>query len=94
MSERIDHEARALEWIRAVDGQKARTTQACAQLAVASATLALVEQQRIANLVEMAQSPLFNAYGGSNPALDLLMEKSGSIRPEAAAALGIKEEHR
>jgi hypothetical protein len=91
MSEHIDHAAEAREWIAAAT--KVPGAIGGAVLAVAEATLALVEQQRIRNLVEMAQSPLFHAYDGSNPALDTLMEKSGGVAPDIARALRIGDDH-
>lgn len=79
MSERIDHAAEVMSSTGPEDEL----------YALRHAVLALVEQQQIANPVAMAQSPLFNAVDGSNPALDALMEKTGGIAPDIAAALGI-----
>ena len=52
MSERIDHAAEAREWIDAAARHPGATSTAI--LAQAEATLALVEQQRIANLIALA----------------------------------------
>ena len=53
MSERIDHAAEAREWIDAAARHPGATSTAI--LAQAEATLALVEQQRIANLIALSQ---------------------------------------
>ena len=53
MSERIDHAAEAREWIDAAARHPGATSTAI--LAQAEATLALVEQQRIANLIALGQ---------------------------------------
>jgi uncharacterized ParB-like nuclease family protein len=86
---RIDHAASAQAFLRSADGQTPDGATAYATCAQAEAVLALVEQQQIASLIEMAQSPLFNAFDGSNPALDALMEKTCGVAPDIAAALGI-----
>ena len=53
MSEWIDHEAEARDWIDAATKYPGATGSAV--LAVAEATLALVEQARISNLVSLAK---------------------------------------
>ncbi|MDN5964261.1 MAG: hypothetical protein L0K47_13480 [Acidipropionibacterium jensenii] len=98
MSERIDHAAEAREWIDAATRYPGAIGGAV--LGVAEATLALVEQQRIANLIALA---------GINPrddeGLDMLRAEASNmlaqwvptspddehpeIRPDIAAALGI-----
>lgn len=61
MTERIDHAAEArkhIEWAheqQAVDGEFTESVHHNATLAVAEATLALVEQQRIGNLIAASQ---------------------------------------
>jgi hypothetical protein len=88
MSDHLNHAEEANRVITTMLGGDTLTeAYAYAQI---HATLALVEQQQIANLVEMAQSPLFHAFDGSNPALDALMEKTGGVAPDIAAALGIE----
>ena len=53
MSERIDHAAEAREWIDAAARHPGAISTAI--LAQAEATLALVEQQRISNLIALGQ---------------------------------------
>lgn len=53
MSEHIDHAAEAREWIDAATRYPGAVGSAV--LGVAEATLALVEQQRIANLIALSQ---------------------------------------
>lgn len=56
MSARIDHAAKAVEWLTPAEGVGLswEETAALAALAQVHATLALVEQQRIANLITVA----------------------------------------
>ena len=107
MTERIDHAAEAREWIRDApmeyqqnNGQRA---QLCAALAQAEATLALVEQQRIQNLIALSQAGDGNGWQVAEPLDALFAYRSPDpedgfgglhVRPEIAAALGInpKEE--
>ena len=108
MTERIDHADEAIQGImvasqrvseefRTVTGEHKADILAEAQV---HATLALVEQQRIANLIALTKFA-FEQYGnyaptGANlPALFLPPEtEQGNVRlnPDIAAALGIKQE--
>ena len=74
MADRIDHAAEArkhIEWAHEQQGEKGRfdeTVQHNATLAVAEATLALVEQQRIANLIAViANAARMVADGTGSP---------------------------
>ena len=75
MSEWIDHEAEAQDWIAdapaelANAGLNAGTAERallCAQLAQAHATLALVEQQRIANLIALGRLQIASGLDGAS----------------------------
>lgn len=91
MSKRTDHAAEARQAIiEAGDGRNPVT--AAGSNAVAHATLALVEQQRIANLIALV------ALRGNSaiPVAETLIESDvdGSFvryRPDIAAALGLAE---
>ena len=88
MSDRIDHAAMAREYIAAAFGEvTADPASVVALLAQAEATLALVEQQRIANLIALAPDNL--ALLGRLARAEL-QSKTGDIRPHIAAALGIE----
>lgn len=81
MTERIDHAAEAqkhIDWAHEQQGQEGQfdeTVQHNATLAVAEATLALVEQQRIANLI---------AIWGLPDALKRMMITSSGVDPREA----------
>lgn len=100
MSDRTDHAAEArglLRWLEKWQGEEGSTDAtniACALMAQAHATAALVEQQRIANLIALG-------YGHTSPSGDVmgearraLVERTGAdrhqLRPDVAAALGIE----
>lgn len=95
MSDRIDHAAVAREYIAsAIAAVTAAPAGTGALLAQAHATLALVEQQRIANLIALG-------YGHTSPSGDVvgearraLVERRSAdhhqLRSEVAAALGIE----
>ena len=95
MSNRIDHAAVAREYIAsAIAAVTAAPAGTGALLAQAHATLALVEQQRIANLIALG-------YGHTSPSGDVvgearraLVERRSAdhhqLRSEVAAALGIE----
>lgn len=103
MSNRTDHaaEARGLfRWLEEWQGEEGSTDAtniACALMAQAHATAALVEQQRIANLIALG-------YGHASPSGDVVGEARRALverrpgttdgrhqlRPDAAAALGIE----
>ena len=100
MSERIDHAAEAREWIDAAAGcPGAVSTEILAQ---AEATLALVEQQRIANLIALGHLQIasgLNGIGdvvGDGSAFRSLYPEGPNtpLAPAIAAALGIKEGER
>ncbi len=95
MTERIDHAAEARKILELVTGlpklDEARV----------HATLALVEQQRIANLIALSQAEDGNGWQAEQPLAALFayrreagaMEDEGlHIRPEIAVALGIGQE--
>lgn len=98
MSEHIDHAAEAREWIAAATRYPGAVGSAV--LGVAEATLALVEQQRIANLIALA-----GVDSRDDEGLDMLRAEASDrlaqwvptwpddehpeIRPDVAAALGI-----
>lgn len=99
---RIDHAAEAAEWIadaphalHGTSGEQQSTDRAvvCALLAQAHATLALAEQQRIANLVALAQGS-DGAFSVVTRDLAYLSIASGgpdgAPHPDIAAALGIE----
>lgn len=95
MSNRIDHAAVARKYIVAAPSEvTADPAGTGALLAQAHATLALVEQQRIANLIALG-------YGHTSPSGDVvgearraLVERRSAdhhqLRSEVAAALGIE----
>lgn len=95
MSDRTDHAAVAREYIAsAIAAVTAAPAGTGALLAQAHATLALVEQQRIANLIALG-------YGHTSPSWDVvgearraLVERRSAdhhqLRSEVAAALGIE----
>jgi len=62
MSERIDHEAEAREWIDAAARHPGAVSTAI--LAQAEATLALVEQQRIANAIALGRLQIASGLDG------------------------------
>lgn len=113
MSERIDHgqEARKhIGWAHDWQGREGDTeatgiataliAQAEATLHQADATLALVEQQRLANLIAIATQPIASPTGTPVTAAQkaLCNMKHGDteswfeFRPEIATALGIGQE--
>lgn len=90
LTERIDHAEAAREALRgAGDGRNFATD--ASNAAVAHAVLALVEQQRIQNIIALSQSV---AGDGSRPLRHLAVipvtEHDVGPRPEIAAALGIQ----
>ena len=92
MSERIDHAAEAREWIDAAARHPGATSTAI--LAQAEATLALVEQQRIANLIALVAA---DPDGLGQSAYSALAAMSPDRRrtildPDIAAALGIGDD--
>lgn len=106
MTERIDHAAEArihIDWAhehQEREGITERTVTDTALLAQAEATLALVEQQRIANLIALSQALDGNGWQAAEP-LDAIFAYRNAephdefaglhLRPEIAAALGIEE---
>ena len=91
MSDRIDHAAEALRVISTLPGGDL-LIEAYAYAQV-HATLALVEQQRIANLIALMDSPR-TATSVARVAERALAEGepvvNRTLRPEIAAALGIE----
>ena len=106
MPKRIDHAGGAMTHIeyaherRGEAGDMEETRLEAAFIAQAEAMLALVEQQRIANLIALAefaheQYGTYAPTGANLPALFLPPETDqGNMRlhPDIAAALGIKQE--
>ena len=103
MSERIDHAAEAREWIDAAARHPGAISTAI--LAQAEATLALVEQQRIANLIALADANHMSenydhTVEASREAAHALIsfaqrdpdDEFPGIHPDIAAALGIEED--
>lgn len=102
MTERIDHAAEArmhIDWAhehQEHEGITERTVTDTALLAQAEATLALVEQQRIQNLIAL-QTPykLPNSAEVSTSVYDIEMNDGlltrCTLKPHIAAALGIEE---
>lgn len=89
-AERIDHVQRALntqtEAVAAFNRGEIDTANYMAVLAQSSATLALVEQQRIANLLSFAQ---FNHDLGDGGRVYTNLEGAAQWRLEAGEALGL-----
>lgn len=86
MTERIDHAAEAREALRGSgDGRNFATD--ASNNAIAHAVLALVEQQRIANIIALHRHEVeYDLNGGRS----LIFESGGeTLRPEIAEALGI-----
>lgn len=86
---RTDHAARAEELLTEEGRYQFAKIDALAE-ALTHATLALVEQQRIANLIALAMEDL---TGIGRLAREALAERSGDrwqFRPDTAAALGIE----
>lgn len=95
MSDRIDHAAVAREYIAsAIAAVTAAPAGTGALLAQAHATLALVEQARIANLVALGYghtSPSGDVVGEARRALvERRLADRHQLRPDVAAALGIE----
>ena len=99
MSDRIDHAAEArkcIEWAtkwQIAAGSTAATENAHALIAQTHATLALVEQQKIANMIALMDSPR-TATSVARVAERALAEGepvvNRTLRPEIATALGIE----
>lgn len=93
MTERIDHAAEAIS-LRRMSGTSGLTEEGCANVLAAAhvhATLALVEQQRIANLIALND----RFTGEIGDALMSAKRENGylvgqELNPEIAAALGIE----
>lgn len=98
MTDRIDHAAAArrhVEWAHEWQGDEGSTDAtniATVLLAQTHATLALVEQQRIANLIALTQET-FAAHEAREALGTFATAKLGEqigLRPDIAAALGSK----
>jgi len=95
-----DHYAEAVEWLKSTpeeyrEGNNHRAT-LCTAMAQVHATLALAEQQRIANLILLAESGR-TTVNGARAALAALYTGSAeegsahmALRPEIARALRIE----
>lgn len=81
-NERIDHAAEAKKILEDLEPHRGQHLELDPQLAQVHATLALVEQQRIANLIELGEQ--WEDTG--NPALDSVAPQ---LRPEIEEALGL-----
>lgn len=70
MSERIDHAAEAKKILEDLEPHRGQNLELDSQLVQAHATLALVEQQRIANMIALFAAPntesLFDEYEWSD----------------------------
>lgn len=88
MTERIDHAALALTLRNNIRPDEMADVDTANWLAMAQvhATLALVEQQRIANLIEIAR---FDHHAEGDTRLYTTLDASGKWRNEAAEALGL-----
>lgn len=86
MTERIDHPAEArmhIEWAhdqQARAGEFDESVQHNATLAVAEATLALVEQQRIANIIALVAVPAVHAES---------LDRYPGVKDQILEALGL-----
>ena len=98
MTDRIDHAAEArkhIDWAheeQSVEGSWEYSVRDYAVLAQTHATLALVEQSRIANLVGLLKDT-FASHQALEALSDVATAQSGqliSLRPDIAAALGIE----
>ena len=98
MTDRIDHAAEArkhIDWAheeQSVEGSWEYSVRDYALIAQAEATLALVEQARIANLVGLLKDT-FASHQALEALSDVATAQSGqliSLRPDIAAALGIE----
>lgn len=87
-TERIDHAAKARFWIEREANMNAPYVPSETGFALAQvhATLALVEQQRIANLIELAR---FRHEGEDDQSIFTAIEASAKWRKEAAEGLGL-----
>ena len=92
MSERIDHAAEAREWIDAAARHPGAISTAI--LAQAEATLALVEQQRIANLIALVAADPDGLGRSAYSALAVMSSdrQRTILDPDIAAALGIGDD--
>ena len=97
MTDRIDHAAEArkhIDWAheqQSVEGCWEDSVRDYALIAQAEATLALVEQQRIANLIALTKET-FAAHEANEALGAFASAKFGEqigLRPDVAAALGI-----
>lgn len=90
MTDRIDHAAEAVALLNlAVTAQHQGDPRHLIAAAQAYAALALVEQQRIANLIALASST-DSIAARAQAEITLLVTRSNLLRPDIAAALGIK----
>ena len=87
----FDHAAEALALLRRVSGSRMSDGEASVSVSAAQvlATLALVEQQRIANLVSIAGLDWRRGPSASQHASSYLVDEVGDLLPEIASALGL-----
>lgn len=97
MSDRIDHAAEARNYIACWEEKAGQHPELDMALLQAHATLALVEQQRIANIIAIAnnvsEDPDVTVTDGERAAWLALCEEDSphSLLPEIREALGIRE---
>ena len=97
MSERIDHATEAHEYEKEACGAQRigeESAEAMATLSLMKATLALVEQARIANLIKLGSLTAWESDLPGHPIEHLAFAAigdpdSGELRPEIREALGI-----
>ena len=94
MTDRVDHAAEALALLRRVSGSRMSDGEASVSVSAAQvlATLALVEQQRIATLVSIAALDWRRGPSAAQHASSWLVDEVGDLLPEIAAALGLTVE--
>lgn len=97
-SDRIDHVAAAREWLAAAErpDMNLDETTAFAHVGQVHATLALVEQQRIANVIALGSLTAWESELPGHPIEHLAFAAigdpdTGELRPEIREALGIRE---
>lgn len=98
MTERIDHAEKAREWIGHRNVPSYGGSQHQVAVAQVHATLALVEQQRIANLIALSEPRELPGGGEVSYNIWQFKEEDGQIKawgllPDVAAALGTEVEN-
>lgn len=91
MNNRIDHAAEAVTCLKQAHGKYTEQAQVLMAQAQVHATIALVEQQRLANLTTLATLPSDSLSDDLREgAVRALINPGAGWRPEVAAALGIE----